>query len=217
MSVVVFLRKDFGKDYVNWVNLFFGYSAIGFFVQLGMWESGLYATSRYASLTYLFYLAFIILSIGHRWEAMRKRKKGIKWHTEYSGTSLIKLPVSRDVMNKWIEPAVVFAAAVFMYMIHNRAMEAWLALASVALLLHEHISYFLQEQKVDELADAQIEAEYWKAAMEGKPSPETGGFVIASSTIHLLNRTPDVKDAFANLAPDLKKIMQDANDKGRAA
>jgi hypothetical protein len=120
-------------------------------------------------------------------------------------------------MNKWIEPGIVFCAAIFMHLIHDHALEAWLAIAAVALLVHEHISYFLQEQRADQLADAQIEAEYWKAAMEGKPPDQTRGFVIASSTLELLNRTPEIKDAFANLAPDLKKIMHDANDTGRAA
>lgn len=214
MSVVVFLRKDFGRNYVSWINLFFGYTAIGTFATWGNFHT---LNKQPSVLIGLFYLSFIGLSIYHRMEANRKRKVGYRWHTEYSGTSLIPIPVSKEIMNKWIEPAVVFSAAVLMHLIHNRAMEAWLCIATIALLLHEHISYFIEEQKADKLADATIEAEYWKTAMQGKPARETHGFVIAQSTLDLLNRTPEVRDAFASLAPDIRKLMDDANETGRAA
>ena len=37
MSVVVFLRKDYGSRYLSWINILFGMFAVSLFTGLGNW------------------------------------------------------------------------------------------------------------------------------------------------------------------------------------
>lgn len=207
MSVVVFFRKDFGERYLSWINLFFGYIVVGLFTgsALSLWNAS--NGSPVSAIMGAFYLAFVAASIAHRVAISRKNKAGQEWHSLYSGTPLLPVPVPTEIMNKWVEPALLGLLGILMTLLHIGMIAIWLFIAALALALHEQISYHLQRQQLLDLRDARIEAKYWQAAMSGKPAKESKGFVIASSNIELLDRSPGLRDAFSSLAPELQSIM----------
>src|SRR6202021_1083737 len=111
ISIVPFVRKDFGERYLGWLNLFFGYTVVANFTFLGTLFAGLAGAFLHvgiggAPIMRLFWLAFVGLSIYHRREIARKNKAGIKWHSMYLGTSLLPLPFSAEFVYKFAEPGL---------------------------------------------------------------------------------------------------------------
>jgi hypothetical protein len=118
ISVVPFIRKDFGERYLGWLNLFFGYTVVANFMFLGtllMSLSGVFlrrpASASSPRLMFFFWLAFIAMSLYRRWEIARKNNAGVQWHSMYMGTSLLPLPVSREKIYKFFEPVLVYGGA----------------------------------------------------------------------------------------------------------
>src|SRR5580698_1661881 len=73
ISVVPFIRKDFGERYLGWLNLFFGYTVVANFMFLGtllMSLSGVFLRHRASvsspKLMFFFWLAFIAMSLYRR-------------------------------------------------------------------------------------------------------------------------------------------------------
>jgi hypothetical protein len=50
------------------------------------------------------------------------------------------------------------------------------------------------------------------AALSGKPARETAGFVVAESSIKLMNHDAGLKAAFENLSPELKEVLDHKPD-----
>ncbi len=205
VSVVVFLRKDFGERYLSWMNLSFGYTIVANFTFLG---------SMFAFLTrwggeqvmMLFWLAFIAASLYHRWEIHRKAKAGVLWHSMYMGTSILPLPFSEEKIYKFFEPALVFAAGHLLYALSGQV-GVWLQISAVALFICNHIVFYNERRAMLDIRDAGIEAKYFSAAVSGRPASETAGFVVAESTVRLMRAEASLKDAFANLPPELKDVL----------
>lgn len=239
MSVVVFLRRDFGERYLSWVNLLFGYMIVAFFGGFGNAVIA-YASGESASqIIGPFALAFIGLSIYHRRRIQKRIKTGIEWHSRYSGTPLLKTldtsgkpwlkhitSLDEETINKWIEPGLILLLAILARNLHSTPMAVWLFLSGFSLLLHEHISYYLQREWVLDGQDARIEARYYQEAVAGKPAQETAGYTIARSHREIINATRATKaepehetkaaDPFETLSPDLKNIM-DKGEEGATA
>lgn len=205
VSIVVFTRKDFGERYLSWLNLSFGYTVVANFTFLG---SLFGALARWGGqqVMVLFWLAFIAMSLYRRWEINRKNSAGLEWHSMYMGTSLLPLPFSEEKIYKFFEPALVFAAGHLLYGLSGQV-SVWLQISAVALFICNHIVYFNERRAMLDMRDAQIEAKYFGAALSGKPASETGGFVVAESSIKLMGQDARLKDAFANLPPELKEVL----------
>src|ERR1700684_4039501 len=62
ISVVPFIRKDFGERYLGWINLFFGYTVVANFFFLGN-LIGMITRRGGSQLMGVFWLAFIPLSL----------------------------------------------------------------------------------------------------------------------------------------------------------
>src|SRR5690348_9037494 len=181
ISVVPFIRKDFGERYLSWLNLFFGYTVVANFMFLGSMFSFLtrWGGQQFMS---LFWLAFIAMSLYRRWEINRRNNAGIEWHSMYMGTSLLPLPFSEEKIYKFFEPALVFAAGYLLDALSGQV-GVWLMISAVALFINNHIAYYNERRAMLDMRDAQIEAKYLSAALAGKPVTETGGFVVAESSI----------------------------------
>jgi hypothetical protein len=207
MSVVVFLRRNFGERYLSWLNILFGMTAVGFFTGLG----NLILSQRSSHLSYtieLAYYAVVSLSVFHRVIIWRKNRRGELWHSYNPGTSLIRIPgVPEEVVAKWVEPGVLFALAFMAGKFGDTPLRWWLLIGSFALLVHEQVSYFMQRQQFLNLRDALIESKNWGAVMSGKPVQQTQGYTIAKSNLTMLERTPEMKDAFQALPDDMKAIL----------
>ena len=207
VSVVVFFRKDFGERYLSWLNLFFGYLVVGLFAGPTAALVNTASGNGLSAMMIAFYLAFIGLSVWHRYVIRKKNMVGVEWHSLYSGTPLLPVPVSLETMNKWVEPAMLLVVGMVTGLLHLWLICMWLVLSAFALALHEQISCHLQRQRFLDMRDAGIEAKYWQAALSGKPAQQSRGFVIAASNLELMDRTPGMRDVFAELAPDVRAIM----------
>lgn len=222
ISVVPFIRKDFGERYLSWLNLFFGYTVVANFMFLGtilMSMAGMFFRGARMSsprLMFLFWLGFIAMSIYRRIEINRKNNAGIEWHSMYMGTSLLPLPISQEKIYKFVEPAAVFAVGHFLWVISGQV-GLWLELSAVALFINNHIVFYNERRAMLDMRDAQIEAKYLSAALSGKPARETAGFVVAESSIKLMRQDAGLKQAFADLAPELKDVLNAKPDAGSVA
>jgi hypothetical protein len=211
ISIVPFIRKDFGERYLSWLNLFFGYTIVANFMFLGsmlMGLAGAFLGLRLGGmpLMQLFWLAFIGLSIYHRRVIARRNKAGEKWHSMYLGTSILPLPFSRETVYKFAEPGLVMG---FGWMLSGLAPLPgwWLMIAGGALFVNNHIVYHNQRQAILDIRDAEIEARNISKAFAGKPASETGGLVVAESNIDLIRQDAGLQEAFGNLSPELKAVL----------
>jgi hypothetical protein len=211
VSVVPFIRKDFGERYLGWLNLFFGYSVVGNFMLLASIIGSLGGAFFHiglsgASLMQLFLLAFIGLSIYHRREIARKNKAGEKWHSMYLGTSILPLPFSREFVYKFAEPAIVIGAGWLLSGISTLP-GVWLMIAGSSLFINNHIVYHKQRQAILDILDAEIEARNMSKAMAGRPAAETNGLLVAESSMDLIRHDAGLQEAFSNLSPELKDVL----------
>lgn len=214
VSVVVFIRKDFGERYLSWLNLFFGYSVVANFYFFG----GLIAmlTRRGgAGMMGLFWLAFIVMSLYRRYEIAEKIKAGVTWHSMCMGASLLPLPFSQEKIYKFFEPAVVFLLGQLLSAFSGQA-GLWLMISAVALFVNNHIVFYNERRVLLDLRDAEIESKYLGAALSGKPARETAGFVVAESSVKLMRQDAGLKDAFEKLSPELASVL-DSKPAGNAA
>jgi hypothetical protein len=208
ISVVPFIRKDMGERYFGWLNLFFGYSVVVNFTFLGT----LFFKAPSELMT-LFWIAFIGASLYHRWRISRKNQMFVEWHSMYMGTSLLPLPLKRETVFKFIEPALVLLAGHFLWAFSPQV-GLWLTLASGGLFVNNHIAYHNQRQAILDMRDAQIESRYLSDALSGKPASETAGFVVAESSVRLMKEEAGLKAAFGNLSPELKNVLDASPDSG---
>lgn len=214
VSVVVFIRKDFGERYLGWLNLFFGYTVVANFTFLGSMIAVLTRRGG-AQLMMLFWLAFIAMSIYRRLEINRKNNAGVEWHSMYIGTSLLPLPFSSEKIYKFFEPAIVFGVGHLLWTFSGQV-GLWLMISAVALFVNNHIVFYNERRSMLDIRDAQIESKYLSAALAGKPASETAGFVVAESSIKLMNQDAGLRQAFGNLSPELKDVLDAEPDMGSA-
>jgi hypothetical protein len=219
VSIVPFVRKDFGERYLGWLNLFFGYTVVAVFTTVGTLFAGLAGPFLHvgiggAPIMRLFWLAFVVLSIYHRREIARKNKAGVRWHSMYFGTSILPLPFSQEVVHKFAEPGIVILAGWLLSGISTLP-GVWLMLAGAALFVNNHIVYFNQRQAILDIRDAEIEAQSMSKAFAGRPANETNGLLVADSNIELLRSDAGLKEAFTNLSPELKQVLD--SEKGAQA
>jgi len=213
ISVVPFVRKDFGERYLGWINLFFGYSIVANFM---FFASVLGIIVRkppmWPQLMELFWLAFMGLGLYHRWQIARKNNAGVEWHSMYIGTSLLPLPVSREKIYKFIEPGVIFFAGHLVYP-YCWQVGLWLMLGAVGVFVNNHIVFYNERQAILDMRDAQIESKYISGALSGKSPYETAGFVVAESTVKLMGKDASLKEAFGNLPPELQHLIESSPEK----
>ena len=207
MSVVVFLRRNYGERYLSWINILFGMTAVGLFTGFG--NLILSQGSHHLSYTIeLAYYGVVGLSVYHRVVIWRKNRRGQMWHSYNPGESWIRIPgLSEEAIAKWVEPFVLFALAYVANRFHDTPLRLWLLIGGFSLLVHEHVSYYMQRQQLLDMRDALIESRNWSGVMSGKPVQQTQGYTIARSNLELLDRTPEMKDAFQSLPDDVKAIL----------
>jgi hypothetical protein len=215
ISVVPFIRKDFGERYLGWLNLFFGYTVVANFLFLGTVVAGMAGAFLHigiggAPIMEWFWLAFIGVCLYHRREISRKNKAGEKWHSMYLGTSILPLPFSREIVYKFAEPGLVIGVGYFLSGISTLP-GLWLMIAGASLFINNHIIYHHQRQAILDIRDAEIEARNMSKAFAGRPAQETAGLLVAESSMDLIRKDAGLQEAFKNLSPELKEVLDAAN------
>jgi hypothetical protein len=205
ISIVPFVRKDFGERYLSWLNLSFGYTVVAFFMFFGQMFSFLTRWGGQQLMT-LFFLAFIAMSVYRRWEIHRRNNAGVPWHSMCMGTSILPLPFSEEKVYKFFEPALIFGAGHLLWTLSGQV-GLWIMISAVSLFINNHIVFYNERRAMLDMRDAEIETKYIGAALTGKPVTETAGFVVAESSIKLMGQDARLKDAFANLPQELKDVL----------
>lgn len=207
VSIVGFLRKDFGERYFSTVNLMFGYTVVAYFAFLGN-IIGVATGHHFSWLMVFFWAAFIGVSIFHRLEISRKNKRGEEWHSMNVGTSLLPVPMKEESIYKFIEPALVMTVGLMLWKISGQA-GAWLIIGGLSLFVNNHLVFYFQRQALLDIRDARIEARYMSGAIQGKPAKQTGGFVLADSNIQLIRKDAGLQSVLAQAARDMKNMFGD--------
>jgi len=205
MSVVVFFRRDHGERYLSWINILFGMTAIGLFTGLGNYL--LSETGHLSKPIEIAYDLVVIASVYHRVMIWRRNKTGVLWHSYYPGTSWLQIPgVSFEVVQKWIEPAILFAGAWVANHYHDQPLRLWLMISGFGLLVHEQVSFYLQRQRILDLRDSLIESRVMGAVIQGKSAKETAGFTMAKSNVAVIRQLQS-EDAFNSLPEEVASIL----------
>src|SRR5580658_8920153 len=134
ISVVPFIRRDFGERYLGWLNLFFGYTVVANFFFLGNVISMLTRHGG-SQLMGVFWLAFMVMSVYRRREITARNNAGVEWHSMYIGTSLLPLPFSSEKIYKFFEPAIVFGIGYFLWN-YSGLVGLWLMISPPAPFVH---------------------------------------------------------------------------------
>ena len=119
---------------------------------------------------------------------------------------MLPLPFSEEKIFKFFEPALVFVAGRVIFGLSG-PVGMWLQISTLALFVCNHIVYYNERRAMLDMRDVQIEAKYFGAALSGRPASETGGFVVAESSIRLMGQDARLKDTFSNLSPELKDVL----------
>ena len=199
VSVVVFLRRDFGERYLSWPNLYAGYSVVFLFAFVGNAAFAAVSQTGFSGLMIAFYLFFIGLSFYHRFIIWRRRQQGVLWYSFYEGTSHIEalidllpqefpaqLKPSDAVIKTWIEPLILGLVGFALSQI-DPATGSWLILCAIAFFIRERIEYWNTWQQVLNQIDGIIQGQFMHAALKGAPPEATQGFTLPAAAAKLLD------------------------------
>ena len=211
MTVVPFVRTDFGERYLGWLNLCAAYVLLLVFILVGGIAGTFWPQFGHSDLMTLFLWAFVVLGIYHRVQITRRNNRREPWHTMYMGNSILPLPISEEKIYKFVEPLIVCLAGYFLYRVAP-PVGIWLMLSGTALGINNHIVYHQERQSLLDLRDAEIEAKYLSDALSGKAASNTAGFVVGESSQKLIATDARLQTAFNNLSDELKHMIDSPPD-----
>lgn len=232
MSVVVFLRKDFGERYLSWLNLFAAYSVVWLFAGINafLWVFSQADDSsvNFSGTMFTVYGLFILTSFYHRFAIWLRLRRGELWHSFYEGTSFL-LPLterlvarlfrsledtvfgqymapraSAEVVHKWVEPVFLLLLGLIMSPI-DTATSGWLIISSIAFWVREQVEYFMVRQFVLDQVDSLIQGQFMQAALNGATPEESRGFTMSPSAVKLLNAAAEEPAARRYLQPEVSE------------
>jgi hypothetical protein len=189
------LRREFGTRYLSILRLFFAYWTINFFLVVmgvlnGQWLYFIANPLGYIQLTLQqpFTLLFLFYCGFHRARIWERHRRGIRYHTMSFGISRIRdvaerFNIRNPLLNddwltfRFTEPAICVAVSLVIVRT-NPVLGNFLLLASLSLFTKNLLIYSYQQNRIWDLSDAQIEAEFFNAAAQGAPKTETAGFSV---------------------------------------
>lgn len=187
VSVEVFVRHEFGERYLSWLRLYCAYSIIGVTMAIPMLISVMVADGT--MIPYFSYvLAFIGLSLYHRWRIRQRNLDGIQWHSKSFGMSHLHSPQAEKItfglfaLDDWstyrfFEPLGCFLVGFVCWYISS-ILGVWIMVASFALLIKNQIVYYKQRGRFLDILDSQIESQYFRPAAKGETKDTTAGFTV---------------------------------------
>jgi hypothetical protein len=201
VNIFSLIRSRFGERFMTVVNWFFGAAIVGLVM--------LFATFAGPPKTLIFReiwpTAVFVCLLYHRWIIRKQNKAGVEWHSYSDGIPhILRIPtvaqfVSFEAVEKWIEPALVFATGYAARSI-DPGLGLFLQIAAVSLCLRAYMRYYMERQRYLDARDARIEARYHAAAVQGQPASQTAGFTIAKSNRELIEQEERVAAVQTRLA-----------------
>jgi hypothetical protein len=177
-----FLRRDFGERYIsNGVAivsaLLFFFNFIGLTIVRNLFNLQ-WTLSFYLIVGY--WVVFVLVVIGHRFEIRRRNLNGERWHSWYRGTSWLRtqlgLPLADRHFKLLVEPVIGLLLALIAWYI-SRPLALAFGVSAIALFIKEaNIQASFRQQYLD-IVDAQIAAdgiselaEHGWEALDGDPN-----------------------------------------------
>ncbi len=206
ITVEVFLRYSFGERYLNLINVYGAVLLLAVAIDIP------FLLGRERSLIQIFLLAYILMCIVHKLSIWRRKKKGVRWHSRYAGTSYEfwkLLPFKQYTIQFYFEPLLVFLLGVLISNLTNDALGGWLMFSALCLAITGQIDAARYRNQVLDVMDSQIESEQLNATVvEMKDPSQTEGFYVPVS---LNNYSPAQRvgfaDAMRRIDPKLRDIM----------
>lgn len=210
VGLEVFIRRDFGERYLSWIRLYLAYSLMGALLLGSGLIEALFAdstgeTESKTSYFWVVFLLFVLLSFLHRLRITWRNKKDIQWHTMSFGVSWLArlLPFLDDwALYRYVEPFLWLIVGYFVAKVDTFT-GTWLILASLALLIKNHMVYGEQRGRFLDIMDAQIEAAYMNSALHGTSKKQTAGFSVVPVP---KNALPAIEEAMENM--DIASTVQ---------
>lgn len=196
VSLEVLVRRDFGERYLGVLRLLVSYMTMQMFVWISPLVAGFSDPEDPIIINPIPFLVFtwtmMALALWHRWRIRRRNHKGHAWYTFSFGIShlqvLGRLPVLRGIpllrddntLYLWTEPLTfLIIGIVLVWVPVDMLIGIYLIVASVALLIKNHIKYQQQRSVLLDEMDAQLIERNMTPALRGLNKSLTGGFSTA--------------------------------------
>ena len=216
MSVVVFLRRDFGERYLSWLNLYAAWTTVIMGIVWSAFLSSFSGNRGVATGAWpimLFVLAFIGTSLYHRYRIAKRRQAQIPWHSFGNGIPHLQalfarwnLVPTREAINKWFEPLLLLLLS-WPVGWFSGPLGTWLFICAIAVAVREQVEYFYAYQAILDQVDATIEALYMKEAVLGSPPERAAGFTIPRGGARLLKSVAEVPGGTSLMRPDVAQVF----------
>jgi hypothetical protein len=182
VSLEVFIRRDFGERYLNWLRLFLGYIAMDLFTLIPTLIFSLipFMARQYLPVSSYFSYGFLILGAYHQFRIWQRNRRGIQWHSQSFGISrLAFLPISDWVLYRFVEPGGCFLVG-FLIRQFDPVTGFWLMMASIALFIKNQMVYAALRGRFLDIMDSRIESAAMQGLMQGKSKRESAGFSVVA-------------------------------------
>jgi hypothetical protein len=207
VTVEVFLRHSFGERYLN---VFTAYGAI-ILLAIG-YEFPLFYPKRF--LFAVFALAFVFMCFVHRITISKRRRKGVRWHSRYAGTSYDFwkiIPLEQHITQLYFEPTLIILAGFLIIGFTGDRLGGWLVFSGLCLAVTGQIDAARFRNQVLDVMDSQIESEQLnRAVVELKDPSQTEGFSVPVSLNNYSSaQRVSFADAIRRVDPALRGMMSD--------
>jgi hypothetical protein len=152
-SVVVFLRKDFGKH-------FLGIPGVIALIVIPLF-AGVFRGHDLRPMLY-FWEAYFAMCVAHRIGGLRRAWKGVHLHSQYSGTPrLCRLfpTIPESIIKRCIEPALIVLAGLLATS-WNEPLGSYLVWAGIALAIAENLTGISERRRMTDMLDGYLDQSY---------------------------------------------------------
>jgi hypothetical protein len=215
LPLELFLRKEFGERYLSLLRIWIAWMLLGtftffyslfaamagdpmaFFAYSGMTQS-MWNTGMSGLLYHLFYYAFILLAIWHRYRIWKRGRDGQPWLSICFGVSHLemipwqrlieKIPyagsfISRYVtiddyfLYRFLEPVLCLLLGRLIHPVDG-FLGTFITISAVALFVKNAMVYNQMRGQMLDMMDAAISSSYLAEALKGRAKEQTAGFSV---------------------------------------
>jgi hypothetical protein len=192
----------FGDRYLGWFRVSLSFLSVSA-VYMGITTIALLPSlmnsnrsSAYLALGGIFGIGFWILGLYHLLAIWLRNRSGMIWHSRSNGISLLRYLNIPQAVSLWgfritwaddwslmrfFEPLICLGVSLLLAQVFL-PLGGTLIVASVALLLRSNLAYHQLRNRILDMADAQIEAQCFTAALNGASKQKTAGVPVVRST-----------------------------------
>ncbi len=213
-TLVVFLRYRFGERYLkSWLFVFsfllimLGSVLGAAFAREGGYEKNVASAS---GALVLYAWAFLALGTWHTVQAIRRRRRGERWHSQCPGISHLMriLPFNLYITQRFVEPIFGALLGALIGATVSPPLGTFIIWSAYALFIIETLNASAMRNRVLDLLDRQIEAKEEAAVLvQGKPLQETAGYTVFGADSMSQGLRAELAKASSGLDPELQEMV----------